>query len=175
MLMDKIEKQPCPACLKKTLTLTEDVMEVPFFGKAFVFSMKCGSCDYSLSDVEAETPKDPSRYTYEISSDKDMNVRVVKSSSATLKIPQLKVSMEPGPSSSGFITNIEGILERFKKVIEQERENSEDDSVKKNAKNLLKKIWKVKLGDLKVKIILEDPSGNSAIISEKAKVERLKK
>ena len=66
------------------------------------------------------------------------------------------------------------MLDRVKKIIESERDSSEDDDVKKNAKNLLKKIWKVKLGDLPLKIIIEDESGNSAIISDKAKVEKLK-
>jgi len=46
--------------------------------------------------------------------------------------------------------------------------------VKRNAKNLLKKLWKVELGDEKLKIVIEDPSGNSAIISDKAVSEKLK-
>jgi len=83
--------------------------------------------------------------------------------------------MEPGTSSIGFVTNVEGLFERFKQVIEQERDSSDDEDVRENAKKLLKKIWKVKLGDMKVTLIIEDPSGNSAIISEKAKVESLKK
>ena len=40
---------------------------------------------------------------------------------------------------------------------------------------LLKKLWKIELGEEKVKIVIEDPSGNSGIISEKAVVSRLKK
>ena len=47
-------------------------------------------------------------------------------------------------------------------------------SIKKRCKNLLKRMWKIKLGDIPTKLILEDPSGNSAIISDKAKVEKLK-
>ena len=173
--MDKLEKQPCPACGNKTLTLTEDVREIPYFGNAYLFSMNCIHCKYALSDVEAEIPKDPSRYTFEITKEDDMKVRVVKSSTATVKIPILKLTMEPGPSSIGFISNIEGLLDRTKQVIEHERDTSEEDEVKTTAKNLLKKIWKIKLGDIQCKIIIEDPSGNSAIISEKAKIEKLKK
>ena len=33
----------------------------------------------------------------------------------------------------------------------------------------MKKIWKVKCGEEKLKIIIEDPSGNSGILSDKAK------
>ena len=174
--MDRLEKQKCPVCLKDTLTLTEDNNEIPYFGRVFIFSMKCGDpeCNYNMSDVESEEQKDPTRYTIEINSEKDMNIRVVKSSNASVKIPQLKMSMEPGVASIGFVTNIEGLLDRFKKVIEDEKDTTEDDEVKDNAKKLLKKIWKVKLGDLPVKIIIEDETGNSAIISEKSKVEKIK-
>lgn len=152
----------------------EDQVDVPYFGKVFVFSMKCSSCDYNLSDVEAEEKKDPSRYTLEINSEKDMNIRVVKSSAATVKIPALKITITPGPASTGYISNIEGLLDKVKKVLEEQRDLAEEDSAKKTAKNLLKKLWKVKLGDIPIKIIIEDPSGNSAIISDKAKIEKLK-
>jgi len=102
-------------------------------------------------------------------------VRVVKSSEGSVKIPQLKMSVDPGVASEGYVSNVEGLLERFKKILESERDNADDEDVRKKAKNLLKKLWKIELGEEKVKIIIEDPSGNSAIISEKAIVSRLKK
>jgi len=173
--MDKLDKQPCPMCRNKTLTLMEDQTEVPFFGKLYIFSMNCTHCKYSVSDVEAEEEKDPIRYTIETDSEKDMQIRIVKSSSAKVSMPQLRMKMEPGPNSIGFVSNIEGLLKRFEDIIEQQRDNAEEPEIKKKAKNLLKKIRKVKYGDEKLKIIIEDPSGNSAIISEKAKVEKLKK
>jgi len=174
--MDKLEKQKCPVCFKNILTLTEDNMEIPYFGRVFLFSMQCQDkeCNYNMSDVETEEQKEPVRYTLEINSEKDMNIRVVKSSNAGVKIPQLKMSMEPGVASVGFVSNVEGILDRFKKVIEEERNSTEDEEVKDNAKKLLKKIWKVKLGEFPIKLIIEDASGNSAIISDKAKIEKLK-
>ena len=102
-----------------------------------------------------------------------MKVRVVKSSGATVKIPHM-ISMESGPGSEGYITNIEGILNRFKKIIEDARDNEEDHAAKKKAKNMLKKLTKVMWGQEKLKIIIEDPSGNSAIIDEKAVKSKLK-
>ena len=172
--MQKLEHEPCPFCKKKTLSLTEDEVDIPYFGKCFLFSMQCSSCKYFKSDVEAAERKEPIRYTLEVNSTKDMNIRIVKSSEATIKIPQLKVEVTPGPASEGYITNVEGVLQRFKKQIGQERDNADDDEVRKKAKSLLKKFWKVECGDVAVKIVLEDPSGNSAIVSEKAKIEQLK-
>jgi zinc finger protein len=172
--MNKLDKQKCPICFKNTLTLIEDQQEVPYFGNVFLMSMKCSSCDYNVSDIESEQPKDPTRYTIETDSEKDMKIRIVKSSTAIVKIPTFKVTITPGPASIGYISNIEGLLERIKKIIEDQRDSSEDAKVKKTAKNLLKKLWKATLGDIKVKIIIEDKSGNSAIISDKAKVQKLK-
>lgn len=172
--MDKLDKQKCPMCLKNTLTLIEDQQEVPYFGNVFIMSMKCSSCDYNVSDIEPEKKGEPARYTIETDSEKDMKIRIVKSSNAIVKIPTFKVTITPGPASIGYISNIEGLLNRVKKIIEDQRDSSEDAKVKKSAKNLLKKLWKATLGDIKVKIIIEDKSGNSAIISDKAKVQKLK-
>lgn len=172
--MDKLENQPCPFCSEKKLTLSEEEITIPSFGKVFLFSMLCLNCNYRKSDVEAQEQKDPVKITITIDSEKDMNIRVVKSSEARISIPHMRMAVGPGPDSEGYISNIEGVLDRFKKMIEDERDIAEDDDVKKYAKNQLKKIWKVKLGDIPLKFIIEDPSGNSAIVSDKAKVEKLK-
>ena len=173
--MDVLDKQPCPYCGSKDgLTLTEDETEVPYFGKLFMFSMKCNACSVSISDVEAADEKEPCRITFETSSEKDMSVRVVKSSHASINIPTLKMSVESGNGSEGYVSNIEGLLTRFEDILKDEKENAEDDEDKLKAKNLLKKMWKVKLGDIPCKIIIEDSTGNSAIISDKAVIEKLK-
>lgn len=175
--MEKLEGETCPMCGAKTLTLTEDRKEVPYFGRVYFFSMFCSGCKYRQSDLEAEENKEPCKVTFTVENEKDLSVRVVKSSNATVKIPQMRMSVEPGTSSEGYISNIEGLLERFEKIIKGQMESAgeDDNETKKNCKNLLKKIRKVKFGDVALKIIIEDPSGNSAIISPKATIEKLKK
>ena len=96
-----------------------------------------------------------------------MKVRVVKSSEATVKLPHI-VTITPGPAAQGFVTNIEGILNRVKYQIESAKDMEEGEDEKKKANNLLKKITRITWGQEKQKLILEDPSGNSAIISDKA-------
>jgi zinc finger protein len=165
--------EACPLCHQKTLVLMEKDTEVPYFGKVFLFSMTCSNCKYHKSDVEAAERKEPCRYIFEISDEKDMKVRIVKSAEATVKIPHI-TTISPGPAAQGFVTNIEGILNRVKYQIESARDSAEDDSDKKKAKNLLKKLIKIMWGQEKQKIIIEDPSGNSAIISDKAEKSGLK-
>lgn len=167
-----LKDQPCPVCGQKKLTLTEAETEVPFFGKLFVFSMHCDGCKYHKSDVEAAENKGPCKYVFEVQGKEDLQVRVVRSSEATVKFERVG-SIEPGPSAEGFVTNIEGLINKIKEQIEKIRDLEEDDDAKQKAKNLLKKLMKVIWGEEKLKITIEDPSGNSAIISENAKRSKL--
>ncbi len=170
--VEELEHEPCPLCHEKTLILTESESEIPYFGRVFLYSMTCTNCKYHKADVEAAEQKEPVKYTFEVSSEDDMKVRVVKSSEATVKIPQI-TTITPGPASQGFVTNIEGILNRVKAQIETLKDTAEDEEDKTKAKNLLKKLIRIKWGQEKQKIIIEDPSGNSAIISEKAQKSKL--
>ncbi len=77
-------------------------------------------------------------------------------------------TITPGPASQGYVTNVEGILNRVKYQVEVAKEMEEDEGGKKKAKSLLKKIARITFGQEKQKLIIEDPSGNSAIISDKA-------
>lgn len=171
--IDVVEGEKCPFCGKNTLTMMESEMEVPFFGNLYIFSMDCSNCKYHKADIEAEEQKEPVKYELDVNSEEDMKIRIIKSSEATIKIPRI-ITITPGPASNGYITNVEGILERVKKQIEFARDESEDNDEKKKAKNMLKKLQKVIWGQDSLKIILEDKSGNSAIISEKAKKSKFK-
>jgi len=165
--IQEIDNQPCPLCHEKTLILTESESEIPYFGKVYLYSMTCNNCKYHKADVESAEKREPVKYMFEVSSEHDMKVRVVKSSEATVKIPHI-TTITPGPASQGYVTNVEGILNRVKLQIETLRDTAENDDNKTKAKNLLKKLTRIRLGQEKQKIIIEDPSGNSAIISEKS-------
>lgn len=144
---------------------------MPHFGKVFIFNINCKGCGYNKSDIEPAEKKEPCRFTLDVDSEEDMNIKIVKSGEATVKIPYV-ITIEPGPASEGYITNVEGLLEKVKKAIES-AVDEEDEEGKIKAKNLAKKINRVIFGKEKLKIILEDPSGNSAIISEKAQKSKL--
>lgn len=171
---DVLKEQECPICHQNTLELTESETEIPFFGKTYIFSMSCSSCNFHKADVEAEEMREPSKYTLEISSEEDMKIRIVKSSQAVVKVPHV-ATIEPGPGSNGYVTNVEGILERIKHEPQTAMDGEEDEEVKKKARNLIKKLNRVIWGQEKAKMIIEDPSGNSAIISDKAVKSKLGK
>ena len=169
-----LEGQKCPMCFKDTLTLMDHPQEVPYFGQIIVFSMDCSTCNYHKADVECVEQHEGSKFTLTVSEEKDLSIRVVKSSTATVKIPRI-MSIEPGPASNGYVTNVEGILNRVKVQLEKTRDLSEEDEDRKKAKNLLKKVQAALWGHDTIDIIIEDPEGNSAIISEKAVKEKFKR
>ncbi|MFH1668496.1 MAG: ZPR1 zinc finger domain-containing protein [Candidatus Woesearchaeota archaeon] len=164
---NRIDGEMCPVCRTKNLSLVEAEQEVPYFGKVFIFSMACSECKYFKSDVECAEQKPASRYTLDVENEADLNIRVVRSSEGTIKIPRIG-AIEPGPAAEGFVTNVEGVIQKFKEQVEHIRDEEEDEAIKKKAKNMLKKINRVLFGQESVKLIIEDPTGNSAIVSEKA-------
>ena len=171
--MAELSGQDCMMCGKKELTLHEEEIDIPHFGKTFVFGMFCNACGYRKQDLEPVEKKQGTEYTIEVNSEDDMSIKIIKASTGTLKIPRI-ITMESGENSEGFITNIEGVLERVKKAIQSAAEAEEDDkAARKKAKNMIKKINNVILGREKLKITLSDKSGNSAIISDKVAKKKL--
>lgn len=162
-----IENEPCPVCHAKSLTLTEAERDIPYFGKVYVFSMTCSSCKYHKADVECVDQGEPVKYEIEVNSEEDMKIRVVKSAEATVRLGRI-MTMEPGTAAQGFVTNIEGLLVRAKQALGIAKADAEPGDEKK-IKNMLKKLQRVMWGQEALKIVISDPSGNSAIISEKAK------
>jgi zinc finger protein len=166
---DVMGGQDCPMCNTKNLTLTEASRDIPYFGKVYLYCMDCSNCHFHKSDVETEKAGEPTKITFEVASEADMKVRVIKSAEATVKIPRI-TTIEPGAAANGYVTNIEGLFNRVKHQIEVLRDTSEEDEDRNKAKSLLKKIRGIMWGEEKIVITIEDPTGNSAIISDKAVV-----
>jgi zinc finger protein len=77
------------------------------------------------------------------------------------------VKITPGPDAEGYISNVEGVLKRIEDVIRMQGESEK-------SRELLQKIKNAKEGSEILHLKIEDPTGNSAIISEKALKEDIK-
>ncbi len=165
--MSEIKGEMCHFCGEKKLSLREEDINIPYFGKVFVLTMECLGCGYRKADVEPAEKKEPCKYVFEVTCEADLSVKLVKSGDATVKIPHI-ITIEPGPASEGFVTNVEGLLERVRKMVESSIDGEEDDTIKKKGKTMLKKLTNVMLGRESLKIIIEDPTGHSVVVSDKA-------
>ncbi len=172
---EQVTGETCPVCHEKQLTLTEARKEVPYFGVCYLFSMDCSACSYHKADVESEEQHEPAKYTYVLKDEEGLKVRVVKSSNATVKIGMIG-SIEPGETANGYITNIEGVLNRLKNQVDHLKNAAQDEgdaATAKKAKNHLKKLQRALWGQDELKIVLSDPTGNSAIISPDVEKKKL--
>jgi zinc finger protein len=159
----------CPAC-GGTLTLITETYDIPYFGMVLQSTFLC-SCGYRFVDIFPFEEKEPRRYTLPVGEDA-LCVRVVKSSTCVIEIPELGVRVDPGPASEGVVTNIEGILRRVESALETAVRWG-DLNQKNQGKKILKKLRNVLEGNGTLTVILEDPRGFSCIVSEKAVVDTL--
>ncbi|MDR2623521.1 MAG: ZPR1 zinc finger domain-containing protein [Methanobrevibacter sp.] len=165
----------CPACNGiKTAHSRIKTEKIPYFGEVMEASIVCDVCGYKHSDVMALDQKDPVRYEIKISKDKLSN-RVVRSQSATVSIPELGIKVEPGPKSQGYISNIEGVLNRFQNGVKQALTLFPENEAQKNAKIILEKLDKLLNGELKADLIIEDPLGQSNVVGLEVKKRSLSK
>jgi len=171
----KVNVSKCPICSKETLIERITTIAVPHFGEVLLLTLQCKSCGFKHSDVICTSEGDPSRYSLKVETPQDLYAKVIRSSTATIRIPELGVKIEPGPASSLFITNIEGVLQRIENVVKMAKRWSTGKTKQKKCEKILNTIENVKIGKEKVTVIIEDPFGNSIIVhSQKDKVRKEK-
>jgi len=164
-------KHRCPGCGKEISSIFERE-SIPYFSDILIISASC-DCGFRYVDVIVLGESDPVRYTLAVSCEGDLSSRVIRSTSGIIRIPELGLELESGPACNGFISNIEGILNRFVGAVELAVSGDATDDSRERGRELLKKIEEVKSGKFPVTVIIEDSSGNSAIISEKAIKEQI--
>lgn len=160
-----VMRSTCPLCNRELLTKWCPA-EIPFFGEVMNITSQC-DCGFRYSDTLILTQREPVRYELTVKNPEDINARVVRSTSGTIRIPELGVDIEPGPASEAFISNIEGVLCRVRDMLETIVGWNEEGK-KERALELLDMIEKIIAGEAEVTVIIEDPMGNSAIISDNA-------
>lgn len=169
-----IEDARCPACDGQGLEYTAEPVELPYMGTSLEILLRCERCGYRHNDFVLTEHREPTRYFYTVTKADDMSVRVVRSGSGTIRIPELGISVEPGAASEAFVSNIEGILVRVERVLDQLLRDAETDEMRLRIQDLQDTMGAMRLGTAPpATVILEDPFGNSAILGEGARHEAI--
>ena len=169
--MESSVEQPCPLCHSEDgLTMLTLSTEIPYFGEHTQITLICDSCGWKHTDFIPSEGLKPGAWTLALDSEENLSARVVRSSSCTIRIPDLDLEVSPGSASSGFISNVEGVIKRFEDAIGivLKGPDGEMDDVMNRANELLEKLERVKSGDSSSKIELLDPRGRSQILHENA-------
>lgn len=153
----------CASCGLESLEVKEVYVDVPKFGKTVIISMLCAKCGYRVNDVIPLEYKGPKRVEYKVKCLKDLSAKVIRSKNSKITIPELGLELSPGPRAEAFITNVEGLLDRFLCIAEYLCDTSSG-VVKKRAKEVVEKLKRAMNAEIEFTIIMEDELGNSAII-----------
>ncbi|WP_405294346.1 ZPR1 zinc finger domain-containing protein [Methanobrevibacter sp.] len=160
----------CPACAVDGVakSIMKEI-EIPHFGKVMETTIQCPSCGFKHSDIIALEQNDPAKYVLEINKN-TLSVRVVRSQSATVIIPEIGVKVEPGPKSEGYVTNVEGVLTRFESAVKKALNLFDDEESQKNGKIALDKIQELIKGNGTATLIILDPFGQSNVVSDRVEI-----
>ena len=166
-------KMDCPVCGgKNTATYTTQTHELAYFGEIVESTIQCERCGFRHNDIITTEQKDPAKHSLIISK-KNLDSRVVRSQSATVSLPDIGIKVEPGPKSEGYISNVEGVLIRFRDATERALNMFTDAKSQENGKKVLENINKVLDGEMETLLLIEDPFGQSKIMDVRAKTEPL--
>jgi len=174
---------PCPICSEEgKLRMVANVDEIPYFGEHTQVTVMCHGCGWRQTDFIPAEGKKAGASSLVLNDSKKLRSRVVRSSSCTVRIPELDLEVMPGTNSTGYVSNIEGVLNRFVDIINMvrrdvERDIANDSVVSEENSNALSTLDGLltsisQAGDQSIFTVeLLDPHGHSMILDPDA-VER---
>ncbi len=169
--MRQIVSSPCPECGKE-INFIYDTENIPYFSDILLISGVCNSCGFKIVDTMVLNEREPCVWEMPVSEPGDLNARVVRSMQGEIDIPELGINIYPGPACSGFISNVEGVLVRAEDAVRRALVASEGEEIR-HAMQILENIAQAKAGTFSFTLRISDPSGNSGIVSSKAKKMKL--
>ncbi|XP_028552055.1 zinc finger protein ZPR1 isoform X2 [Dendrobium catenatum] len=141
---------------------------IPHFRELVLMAFECPHCYESNNEVQFAGQLQPRGCYYQLkvpSGDQQMlNRQVVKSDSATIKIPELDFEIPP-EAQRGTLSTVEGILKRAADELEglQEERRKVDPGTAEAIDKFLINLRSFAEGSASFSFILDDPAGNSFI------------
>lgn len=159
---------PCPICSKSgQLKMISDINDIPYFGEHTQVTLMCNDCGWRQTDFIPAEGKKAGASSLFISGEEELRARVVRSSSCSISIPELELEVNPGTSSPGYVSNIEGVIDRFIQVVEMVLKDLDDPTQVGAATRILLVLYEVKEGrGSGITVELLDPHGHSMVLHE---------
>ena len=119
---------PCPICaLEGHLKMISHVDEIPYFGEHTQVTLMCEQCGWRQTDFIPAEGRKPGAWSILVDGESVLSARVVRSSSCTIRIPELELEVSPGTGSSGYVSNVEGVLNRFLDIVNMVKKDLDDE------------------------------------------------
>lgn len=176
---------PCPICsIEGEVKMIAHIDEIPYFGEHTQVTVLCNSCGWRQTDFIPAEGKKSGAWKLIIDNPEKLLARVVRSSSCTVKVEELDLVVNPGGSSTGYVSNVEGVMNRFVDVINMVLRDVQNEALQHAAEGIdegieetmqaidkletmLSTIESLKTDDSEpITLELLDPNGHSMIIHE---------
>ncbi|XP_850312.1 zinc finger protein ZPR1 [Canis lupus familiaris] len=165
------EQQPteieslCMNCYRNGMTRLL-LTKIPFFREVIVSSFSCEHCGWNNTEIQSagRIQDQGVRYTLTVGAQEDMNRQVVKTDSATTRIPELDFEI-PAFSQKGALTTVEGLISRAISGLEQDQpaRRANEEPVAERIDEFIVKLKELKQVASPFTLIIDDPSGNSFV------------
>jgi len=164
----------CPCCDSESIITSQTEYNVDHFGSILFSVTSCKKCGYKHTDIFSLEKREPVLLKTKIDSIEDLDIKVIKSGTTTIRIPEFGAKITPGPYSEGFITNVEGVLSKVEDALTFMLSSAEGKRLKKGA-NILKQMRLARESKPHFTLILEDSFGNCGLVSSNSSnIERRK-
>lgn len=162
----------CPCCRSDTVNIKQTEYNIDHFGVVLMGVTICQKCGYKHSDLISLEKREPILVRAKISSFADLDIKVIKSGTATITIPEVGATITPGTYGEGFVTNVEGILQRVEDALNFMLSSADDKTLRKGER-ILKRLRSSRESKPCFTLIIEDPLGNSGLVSsDPSKIEK---
>ena len=109
---------PCPIChVSGEVYMIAHIDEISYFGEHTQVTVMCHSCGWKQTDFIPAEGKKAGCWSLCVENQNQLKSRVVRSSSCTIRIPELDLQVNPGSNANGYVSNVEGVINRFVKII----------------------------------------------------------
>nr|XP_013011059.1 zinc finger protein ZPR1 [Cavia porcellus] len=140
--------------------------KIPFFREIIVSSFSCEHCGWNNTEIQSagRIQDQGVRYTLTVRGLEDMNREVVKTDSATTRIPELDFEI-PAFTQKGALTTVEGLITRAISGLEQDQptRRASEEAIAERIDEFIVKLKELKQVASPFTLIIDDPSGNSFV------------
>ncbi|XP_056130095.1 zinc finger protein ZPR1 [Lampris incognitus] len=155
----------CPECNVPASTNMK-LVQIPHFKEVVIMATNCDECGHRTNEVKSggATEELGTKITLHVTDPSDMSRDLLKSETCSVIIPELEFELGMA-ALGGKFTTLEGLLKDIKELIVSKNPFLCGDSSNQEQVNKLKlfgeKLDKIIAGQMDVRIILDDPAGNS--------------
>ncbi|KAI3455837.1 hypothetical protein Pfo_012500 [Paulownia fortunei] len=157
----------CGACATKC-ECRMFVTNIPYFQEVIVMASSCDGCGYRNSEVKPGgcIPDKGKKIIVLVKNIKDLSRDVIKSDTASVKIPELELELASG-TLGGLVTTVEGLISKIGESLERVHGftfgDSLDDTKKSKWKEFRAKLEKLKSLEEPWSLIIDDALANSFV------------